>query len=62
MISYYQQLLSAADKAELPLIEAFKKSGIPTSTFYRARNGIDLHLSTAKKVEDAIRNYTKKPV
>ena len=44
------------------MIEAFKKSGIPTSTFYRARNGIDLHLSTAKKVEDAIRNYTKKPV
>ena len=58
MISYIFQLQDAADKADVSLIEAFKKSGTPTSTFYRAKNGVDLHLSTAQKVEDAIKVYS----
>lgn len=58
MISYITQLQDAADKAEVSLIEAFKQSGTPTSTFYRAKNGVDLHLSTAQKVEDAIKVYS----
>jgi len=57
MVSYINQLQNAADQAEMSLIQAFKKSGTPTSTFYRAINGTDLHLSTAKKVEDAIKVY-----
>ena len=57
MISYINQLQHAADQAEMSLIQAFKQSGTPTSTFYRAINGTDLHLSTAKKVEDAIKVY-----
>lgn len=62
MISYLKQLEAAAEKAEVSLIEAFKKSGTPTSTFYRARYGTDLQLKTAQKVEDAIKHCTKKPV
>mgnify|MGYP003131562667 FL=1 len=57
MISYIHQLQAAADKADVSLLKAFKESGTPTSTFYRAINGTDLHLSTAKKVEDAIKVY-----
>ena len=62
MISYLKQLEAAANKAEVPLIEAFKKSGTPTSTFYRARIGTDLQLKTAQKVEDAIKRCTKKTI
>ena len=62
MISYLKQLETAARKAEVPLMEAFKKSGIPTSTLYRARYGTDLRLKTARKVEDAIKQCTKKAV
>ncbi len=62
MISYLKQLEAAAEKANVSLIEAFKKSGTPTSTFYRARYGTDLQLKTAQKVEDAIKHCTKKPV
>jgi len=62
MISYLKQLEVAADKAQVSLIDAFKKSGTPTSTFYRAKYGTDLQLKTAQKVEDAIKHCTKKPV
>ena len=62
MISYLKQLEVAADKAQISLIDAFKKSGTPTSTFYRARYGTDLQLKTAQKVEDAIKHCTKKPI
>ncbi len=36
----------------------FKQAGVPTSTYYRAKAGKDLRLSTARKVEDAITSYT----
>ena len=62
MISYLKQLEAAAAKADVDLIEAFKKSGTPTSTFYHARYGTDLQLKTAQKVEDAIKRYAKKPI
>ena len=57
LISYIHQLQATADKADVSLLKAFKESGTPTSTFYRAINGTDLHLSTAKKVEDTIKVY-----
>tara|TARA_R110000822_G_scaffold44890_1_gene120305 strand:+ start:960 stop:1169 length:210 start_codon:yes stop_codon:yes gene_type:complete len=50
MLSYYEQLICAAKQADVQLIQAFRNAGIPTSTYYRAANGTDLHLSTAKKV------------
>lgn len=36
----------------------FKQAGVPTSTYYRAKAGKDLRLSTARKVESAITSYT----
>jgi len=55
MKSYIEQLQDCANDAGIELLQAFKNTGIPTSTFYRARNGTDLHLATAQKVYDAIR-------
>ena len=56
MLSYYEQLICAAKQADIKLIQAFRYAGIPTSTYYRAANGTDLHLSTAKKVFQIINN------
>ena len=58
MISYITQLQDAADRAEVSLIEAFKQSGTPTSTFYRAKNGVICTCPQRKKVEDAIKVYS----
>lgn len=57
MISYINQLQQQADDMDVRLIDAFKKANIPTSTFYRAKQGCDLRLATARKVSDAIKFY-----
>lgn len=57
MISYINQLQKQADDMDVRLIDAFKKANIPTSTFYRAMQGCDLRLATARKVSDAIKFY-----
>lgn len=57
MISYINQLQQQADGMGVRLIDAFKKADIPTSTFYRAKQGCDLRLATARKVSDAIKFY-----
>jgi len=56
MLSYYEQLICAAKQADVKLIQAFSNAGIPTSTYYRAANGTDLHFNTAQKVLQIINN------
>ncbi len=56
MESYYEQLICAAKQADIKLIQAFIHAGIPTSTYYRAANGTDLHFNTAQKVFNTINN------
>ena len=60
MESYYDQLICAAKQADVKLIQAFRYAGIPTSTYYRAANGTDLHFNTAQKVFDIINREVDK--
>ena len=50
--TYYQQLLDAAGQDEKRVLTAFLRAGLPSSTFYRVRNGShqSLRLSTARQV------------
>ena len=57
MLSYISQLEAASKAANIQLLQAFKLSGVPTSTYYRTIAGKDLRLSTAEKVLNAIRVY-----
>ncbi len=52
---YINQLESYAEKHDVSLIAMFKKANVPTSTYYRAKNGVDLRFDTASKVAEAIR-------
>lgn len=55
MLSYMEQLQHAAQAANITVLQAFRMSDVPTSTYYRTIGGGDLRLSTAQKVLDAIR-------
>lgn len=55
MLTYMDQLKAAAAAANLSVLQAFRISDVPTSTYYRTIAGGDLRLSTAQKVLDAIR-------
>jgi predicted transcriptional regulator len=55
MLSYMDQLKTAAAAANLSVLQAFRISDVPTSTYYRTIAGGDLRLSTAQKVLDAIK-------
>ena len=55
MLSYISQLETAASAANVTVLQAFRMSGVPTSTYYRTIAGKDLRLSTAEKVLNAIR-------
>ena len=57
MLSYISQLEAAARAANIKLLQAFRLSGVPTSTYYRTIAGKDLRLATANKVLNAIRVY-----
>jgi predicted transcriptional regulator len=57
MLSYITQLEAASKAANIQLLQAFRLSGVPTSTYYRTIAGKDLRLSTAEKVLNAIRVY-----
>jgi len=57
MLSYISQLEAASKAANIHLLQAFRLSGVPTSTYYRTIAGKDLRLSTAEKVLNAIRVY-----
>ena len=55
MLSYMEQLKAASAEANVTVLQAFRMSGVPTSTYYRTIAGKDLRLSTAQKVLNAIR-------
>ena len=52
---YINQLEEYAEKHDVSLIQMFKLAKVPTSTYYRAKNGVDLRFDTASKVAEAIR-------
>lgn len=58
MKSYLKQLNEICAPTGINLLTFFKQAGVPTSTYYRAKAGKDLRLSTARKVESAITSYT----
>jgi hypothetical protein len=51
--SYFEQLKSTAG-SEDALREAFKRAGVASSTFYRARLGTDMRHSVAARVAEHI--------
>jgi hypothetical protein len=50
MKTYYQTLIAKSEEAGIPLLKAFIKAGVPTSTYYRTVGGSELKHVTAKKV------------
>lgn len=58
---YYDQLTELAREIEgepdRNLLRAFQAAGLPTSTFYRARQGTDLQSETASKVAEVLRRW-----
>lgn len=52
---YINQLEDYAKKHDLSLKSMFELANVPTSTYYRAKNGVDLRFDTASKVAEAIR-------
>lgn len=50
MLTYFHVLELIADRQGTDLKAAFTAAGLPTSTFYRAKNGTDLHYDTACRV------------
>jgi len=55
MKSYLQILELNAEKHDVTLLSAFKKAGIPTSTYYRTINGAtEIRYETALRVVHAI--------
>lgn len=57
MKSYLNQLEAMASPTGIPLVKFFEMAGVPASTYYRAKNGTDLRMATAKRVEDEINSY-----
>jgi predicted transcriptional regulator len=57
LVDYFDQLKQAADHADVDLLQAFKDAGVPTSTYYRARQGQGLHRDTAQKVMDVLHHH-----
>ena len=53
---YINQLEEYARLYDVNLITMFKIANVPTSTYYRAKNGVDLRFDTANKVAEAIRS------
>ena len=51
METYLNLLKQRAEARNVPLLSAFRKAGLPTSTYYRAINGkTELRHDTAEKV------------
>ena len=59
MTPYIVSLIKLSTENQVPILEAFKLSGVPTSTYYRAVKGAELKHTTAEKVEDAIYSLQK---
>jgi predicted transcriptional regulator len=55
MESYMNQLIKISQSTDTDLMTAFKRAGVPTSTFYRTINGTtELRYDTAYKVYKAM--------
>jgi predicted transcriptional regulator len=55
MKSYLQLLEEKSAEYNIPLLQAFKSAGVPTSTFYRTINGqTELRHETARKAMKAL--------
>lgn len=60
MKSYLKHLQSTAHTLNVDLLFAFKKAGVPTSTYYRTiNNKTDLRYTTACKVLESIHDQHK---
>lgn len=55
---YINQLEYYAEKHQVNLKEMFVTAGVPTSTYYRAINGVDLRFDTANRVAQTIRSIS----
>jgi hypothetical protein len=53
MKSYFDQLKTKAGGLE-PLLAAFKRAGVATSVFYRAKQGRDLTYRVARRVDQSL--------
>lgn len=56
LCKYINQLQDIAFEKDIRLKDMFVVAGIPTSTYYRAMNGVDLRFDTAERVANAIRD------
>lgn len=56
LCKYINQLQDIAYQNDIRLKDMFVIAGIPTSTYYRAMNGVDLRFDTAERVANAIRD------
>jgi len=55
MQSYMDQLIKQSQSTDTDLMTAFKRAGVPTSTFYRTINGTtELRYDTAYKIYKAM--------
>tara|TARA_R110001592_G_scaffold311489_2_gene586356 strand:- start:155 stop:379 length:225 start_codon:yes stop_codon:yes gene_type:complete len=59
MTPYIVSLIELSSSSQVSILDAFKLSGVPTSTYYRAVKGAELRHQTAEKVEDAIYSLQK---
>lgn len=56
LCKYINQLQDIAYQHDIRLKDMFVVAGIPTSTYYRAMNGVDLRFDTAERVANAIKD------
>jgi predicted transcriptional regulator len=59
--NYLKQLQDIAYQNDIRLIDMFIEANVPTSTYYRAINGMELRFSTAQKVANAIKSDISVP-
>tara|TARA_R100000008_G_C3546031_1_gene147603 strand:- start:544 stop:762 length:219 start_codon:yes stop_codon:yes gene_type:complete len=59
MTPYIVSLIKLSSEKQVQILDAFKLSGVPTSTYYRAVKGAELKHQTAIKIEDAIYTLQK---
>ena len=56
LCKYINQLRDIASENDVRLKDMFIVAGVPTSTYYRAINGMDLRFDTAERILKAFRH------
>jgi len=56
LCKYINQLQDIASENNVRLKDMFVVAGVPTSTYYRALNGVDLRFDTAERILEAFRH------